>query len=288
MLLDARSRLPMHRLLMIGHLALCLHPSELQAIRKVCPPGALADYKWGEYADRFFTECLGVSEVSSLDYSPYEGATIIHDLSQAIPPGLKGQFDIVVEGGTLEHVFNFPMALANLMQMTRVGGSVFALTVANNLCGHGFYQFSPEVIFRVFTPENGFKLGKVLALCARFPGIELVPIRNVFEVADPALVGDRVGLLTKQPVVLCFDARRTADLPIFANYPMQSDYAAAWAGRTPQSTLPTWIRTLPFYPSLRAWLSETSCFQSFRYWLIGQVQRRQCSLNNRRLYKRVQ
>ena len=288
MLLDARSRLPMDRLLMIGHLALCLHPSELEAVRKACFPGALANYKWGEYADRFFTECLGVSEVSSLDYSPYEGADIIHDLSLPIPSELKGRFDVVVEGGTLEHVFNFPTAIANLMQMTRLGGSVFALTVANNLCGHGFYQFSPEVIFRVFTPENGFELGKVLALCPRFPGIELVPIRNVYEVQDPALVGSRVGLLTGRPIVLCFEARKTADLPLFASSPMQSDYTAAWAGRTPESTLPKWIRDLPFYPSLRVWLSETSCFQSLRYWLMGQVQRRQCSINNRRLYRKVQ
>lgn len=288
MLLDARSHLPMKRVLMIGHLALCLHPSELQAVRKVCPPGALANYKWGEYADRFFTECLGVSDVSSLDCSPYEGATIIHDLSQPIPSELKGKFDVVVEGGTLEHVFNFPIAIANLMQMTRVGGSIFALTVANNLCGHGFYQFSPEIIFRVFTAENGFNLGKVLALCPRFPGIELVPIRHVFEVADPARVGGRVGLLTGRPIVLCFDARRTADLPIFANSPMQSDYAAAWAGRTRESSLPRWITNLAFYPFLRAWLSETSCFQSFRYWLMGQLQRRECSLNNKRLYKKVE
>jgi hypothetical protein len=288
MLLEARSRVPMNRVLMIGHLALCLHPSELQAVREVCPAGALADYKWCEYADRFFIECLGASEVSSLDYSPYEGANIIHDLSQPVPSELKGQFDVVVEGGTLEHVFNFPMAIANLMQMTRVGGSVFALTVANNLCGHGFYQFSPEIIFRVFTAQNGFQLGKVLALCPRFPSIELVPIRDVFEVADPALVGGRMGLLTERPIVLCFEARRTADVPIFARSPMQSDYVAAWAGRNRESTLPRWIRNSAFYPSLRAWLSETSNLQSFRYWLIGQVQRREYSLNNKRFYKKVQ
>jgi hypothetical protein len=288
MLLDARSRLPMNRLLMIGRLCLFLHPAELQAVRKVSPPGALANYKWGDYADLFFTQCLGVSEVSTLDYSSYEGANILHDLSQPIPSDLMGRFDLVVEGGTLEHVFNFPMAITNLMQMTAVGGSVFALAVANNLCGHGFYQFSPEIIFRVFTAENGFKLGKVLALCARYPGVELVPIREVFEVADPALVGRRVGMVTGRPIVLCFEARRTADLPIFATSPMQSDYSAAWVGQTRSPSVPRWIRNLSFYPALRTWLFETSRFQSLRHWLVGQLQRREHSLHNKRLYKKVQ
>jgi hypothetical protein len=47
----------------------------------------------------------------------------------------------VIETGSLDHIFNFPVAISNLMQMTRVGGSVFLTTVANNLCGHGFSGF---------------------------------------------------------------------------------------------------------------------------------------------------
>jgi len=133
MLLDAHhSGIPMDHLLMIGHQSLLLHPSELRAVRRVCP-GALANYKWGEYADRFFKECLGVSHVNTLDYSSYEGADILHDLNQPVPANLKGRFDVVVEGGSLEHVFHFPIAIANLMQMTKVGGTIFASTVSNNL-----------------------------------------------------------------------------------------------------------------------------------------------------------
>jgi hypothetical protein len=289
MLLDAhQSGVQMNHLLMIGHQSLLLHPSELQAVRKVCP-GALTNYKWGEYADRFFRECLNVSKVNTLDYSSYEGADILHDLSHPIPNSLKGRFDAVIEAGTLEHVFNFPTAIANLMQMTKLGGSIFASTVSNNLCGHGFYQFSPELIFRVFTADNGFQMGKVLAQEARYPGVELTPIRNAYEVADPARIGGRVGLVTKRPVMLFFVARKTAELPIFVNSPMQSDYVAVWdlEEKPVRSRMPQWIRNLPLYISLRTWLFRTSILQSLRNWLTGRRQLKQCSLNNKRVFRKV-
>jgi len=289
MLLDARrAGVPMDRLLMIGRQSLLLHPSELRKIRKI-NPGALADYTWGEYADRFFGECLGASEVNTLDYSAYEGADLLYDLNQPIPGDLKGRFDVVVEAGSLEHIFNFPVAVANLMHMTKVGGTIFASAVSNNLCGHGFYQFSPELIFRVFTFENGFELGKVLALEARYPGIELAPISEAFEVADPAIAQCRVGLMTKRPIMLFFDARKKVESPLFVRSPMQSDYAAAWVatGKPATARMPQWIRNLPCYSSLRARLRRTSIVQSVDNWLTGRRQLKQFSLKNKRLFKKV-
>lgn len=276
MLLDARrSGTPMGRLLMIGHQSLLLHPSELAEIRRICP-GTLADYKWGEYADRFFKECLGASEVHALDYSAYEGADLLHDLNQPIPVEFKGQFDVVVEAGSLEHVFNFPVAIANLMQITKVKGTIFACTISNNLCGHGFYQFSPELIFRIFTAENGFELGRVLALEARYPSIERTPISEAFEVSDPARVESRVGLMTKHPILLLFEARKTVEQPLFTRPPMQSDYAAAWTSnhRPSSSRMPQWVKALPLYGFLRDWLD-------------AQRQLREFSLKNKRLFRKI-
>jgi len=275
MLLDIRrSGVPMDRLLMIGRQSLFLHASELRQLQKVCPQ-ALADYKWGEYADRFFRECLGVQQVNTLDYSAYEGADILHDLNQSIGDDLRNRFDVVVEAGSLEHIFNFPVAIGNLMSMTKVGGIVSASIASNNFCGHGFYQFSPELIFRIFTPENGFELGKVFALEARYPGVELVPMGKAFEVSDPMKVGDRVGLITKCPVMLLFHARKLADVPLFAQPPLQSDYCAAWLSHPkPAGTIPQWITNLPFYSSLR------------NRW-AGQKQTRAFSLRNRRVFHKA-
>jgi 2-polyprenyl-3-methyl-5-hydroxy-6-metoxy-1,4-benzoquinol methylase len=76
--------------------------------------------------------------VSSIDASDYENATYVHDLNVPIPDHLKGQFDLVDDGGTLEHVFNFPVALRNCMEMVKVGGHLLLNVPTNNFVGHGF------------------------------------------------------------------------------------------------------------------------------------------------------
>src|SRR5262249_3624220 len=97
-----------------------------------------------------FFSALGATRISSLDLSDFEGSSIIHDLNQPIPVELSQRFSVVHDGGTLEHVFNFPQALKNCMEMVRVGGYFTQVSTANNFMGHGFWQISPELIYRVF------------------------------------------------------------------------------------------------------------------------------------------
>jgi hypothetical protein len=47
------------------------------------------------------------------------------------------------------------------MDLLKVGGTFVASTPANYFMGHGFYQFSPELFFRLFCPENGFRLAEL-------------------------------------------------------------------------------------------------------------------------------
>jgi hypothetical protein len=221
--------------LTVAHLVLFLHPSEVRLLEKAYRTAhptsdrdALEGYRWGDYSDRFLRAFLGVDELEILDNSAYEGATLIHDLNQQIPESLCAHFDAVIDAGTLEHVFNFPVALANLMKMVKVGGSIFITTPANNLCGHGFYQFSPELFFRAFTAENGFNLLRVVFLECRFPSVELLPVRRAYSVTDPAALRKRVGLLSTRPVMMTVEAVKTADSSAFAVFPQQSDYVTMW------------------------------------------------------------
>jgi 2-polyprenyl-3-methyl-5-hydroxy-6-metoxy-1,4-benzoquinol methylase len=87
-------------------------------------------------------------------------ASIIHDLNKPVPKELEERFDVVLDGG-LEHVFDFPQAIENAMRMTKIGGHLILETPANNLCGNGFYQFSPELFFRVLDSGNGFELERL-------------------------------------------------------------------------------------------------------------------------------
>jgi hypothetical protein len=174
-------------------------------------------------------ELLGASEVASLDASDYEHATHRVDLNSPLPDPLRGRFTAVLDGGTLEHVFNFPAAIRNGMDMVAIGGHFLAITPANNFFGHGFYQFSPELFFRIFSAANGFSLRRMIAFEDR-------PDADWFEVVDPAVAGERVILVNATPTYLVVIARKDASVPVFATPPLQSDYVSMWdAGGRPAS-----------------------------------------------------
>lgn len=173
-----------------------------------------------------FLQWLGAAQVDSMDVSAYEGATVLHDLNLPVPAHLKGAYSVVFDGGTLEHIFNFPQAVRNCMEMTAVGGHLLLCSPANNEMGHGFYQFSPELWYRVLSPENGFTVERMLmyAQVHEHEGDEF------YEVADPLAMGERVVLVNHHPTYLLIQARRTAEVPLFTRPPQQSDYATAWIG----------------------------------------------------------
>jgi hypothetical protein len=215
---------------------LYLHAADLETLRREHRtqfPAAgelLANYQFGEYADRLWKELLGAGAVEVLDYSDYEGAGIVHDMNTPIPETLHQRFDAVIEAGSLEHIFNFPVAIRNLMLMTKVGGSVFLTTLANNFCGHGFYQFSPEVMYRIFDPENGFEKPNIVLLEAGSPWVEMTPLRSAHVVMDPSVVRSRIGLQSKRPVMMMVQAKRISAIAPFRTTPQQSDYVSAWTG----------------------------------------------------------
>jgi hypothetical protein len=174
----------------------------------------------GGYADHLLIH-LGAQDVHSFDISPYEGATHLHDMNREIAPEMKGQYTAVLDGGSLEHVFNFPTAIKNCMEMVRAGGHYLAITPANNYMGHGFYQFSPELFFNVFSRDNGFEVIKIIAFENR-PGTKWYSVRSPLEVRG------RVTLTNRIPVMLFVVARKLANAEIFKNAPQQSDYQAIW------------------------------------------------------------
>ena len=76
--------------------------------------------------DRSFFGMLGVETVEFLDHSDYEGAGLIVDLNEPIPPALESGYDFIIDGGTLDNVFNPPQAVMNLSRMLKPGGRLLA------------------------------------------------------------------------------------------------------------------------------------------------------------------
>jgi hypothetical protein len=189
---------------------------------------AIAEPDWDTfaadgYAEDFFASFLGAERVTSFDASSYQGASVVHDFNTPLPPDYAGVFDAVVDGGTMEHIFDIKQVLTNYMQLVKVGGSVFIHTNANNLCGHGFYQFSPEFFYRVFTEANGFRVEQLCLIETPFIFLEKSGAQRVYEAADPSSVGKRAVIITDKPVSVFVHARRIADRRPFVTPPCQSD-----------------------------------------------------------------
>jgi hypothetical protein len=174
----------------------------------------------GEFGEPVY-RLMGAKNIYSLDGSDYEKANIVCDLNGPCPDSLKKRFSIVHDGGTLEHVFNIAQAFKTCMEMVRIGGSFVQVTAANNFMGHGFWQLSPETMFRIFCKENGYKIKTVLLRVVERNG-------NWYRVYDPAEIGWRAELVNRQRTYICTIAQRIEDASIFDKYPYQSDYAKSW------------------------------------------------------------
>ncbi|CAN5403989.1 hypothetical protein BH20ACI2_BH20ACI2_09120 [soil metagenome] len=174
----------------------------------------------GGYAEAFL-RALGAKNIVSFDASTYENASVVHDFNAPISDGFKNRFSTVLDGGTLEHIFNFPTAIRNCMEMVAEGGHFLAITPTNNHSGHGFYQFSPELFFRIFSEQNGFELQHLIIF-------EETTNSPWYDVADPQTVKERVALANEYPTMLLIIARKIRTAEIFGTMPQQSDYLTVW------------------------------------------------------------
>ncbi len=180
------------------------------------------------YAEPFLTGLLGARTVQSIDYSDYQEASIVHDLNQPIPAALHRRFDALIDGGSLEHIFDVRQALANYMTLVRAGGSIFLYTPANNLCGHGFYQYSPEFFYRVFSADNGYAIETVTLVETPLLSVEASRQRRYFATVDPEAADKRVLFMGSKPVMAFVHARCVHECAPFARPPLQSDYHRKW------------------------------------------------------------
>ncbi|MBI3252521.1 MAG: methyltransferase domain-containing protein [Candidatus Omnitrophica bacterium] len=107
--------------------------------------------------DQTFFSALGFKTVHSLDVSDYEQSTHTLDLNLPVPEGLYGFYDVILDGGTLEHVFDQAAALRNIHRLLKVGGRVIHGAPSTNHVDHGFYMYSPTFFYE-FYAANGYKI----------------------------------------------------------------------------------------------------------------------------------
>ena len=117
-------------------------------------------FECGDFCEKLLSD-LGFESVESLDNSAYEGASIIHNMNLPVNGSLHNQYDFIFDGGTIEHIFNIPQVMENIINMLAIGGIFCSITCNNNLSGHGIYQFSPEFFLSALNPKYGMKIHRL-------------------------------------------------------------------------------------------------------------------------------
>lgn len=194
----------------------------------------------------------GARPLESMDASAFEGASIVHDLNKNLDAeDLRGAFDTLIDSGTAEHVYDIRQCFQNYADLLRIGGKLYLFLPANNYLGHGFYQFSPDVLRGAFSVENGFE--EVFCYLG-------VPSWNGFRWFYPRPVqatGERNAFHSRRQAIIHFCAVKRANRAIQS--PIQTDYALNWS-RGPQAYNPEisgWRRLIvDRMPRLRHWLER--------------------------------
>jgi hypothetical protein len=177
------------------------------------------------FAERLMMGAFGASSVESIDASDYEQATYIHDMNLPLPAGMK-TYDTVVDFGTIEHVFKITQAMENLVALCREGGQILHVTPANNFCGHGFWQISPELFFSLYSERNGFRDTEVFVASRKNHA-------RWFKVVPP-VNGKRIHIISQSKVyAIC---RTVLDRRVASPFSVQqSDYASQWVNGVGQN-----------------------------------------------------
>jgi len=197
------------------------------------------DNKWCE---PMLKKYFGATKVESIDNSTYEGATYIHDMNKVIPDKFHCGYDTVIDAGTLEHVFNIPLALNNCSKLCRPGGQIIHILPANNFCGHGFWQFTPELFFSLYSETNGYKQTEVYLA-------DITDINTWYKVHEPKN-GVRVNVHTSNRIhILVRTVLNTAEFS--HDNVQQSDYQELWKTNKKREAYDGEVVPTSFLPQLK-------------------------------------
>jgi len=153
-----------HRVFEMGAQELYLKKGDFEQLIKM---GGVPGYKPENFAalEKFpsgpfcpakpFYDLLGISQYACADFSRQHGAIPI-DLNNPLEDkSLYGQYDLVTDCGTNEHVFNTGEAYRTMHRLCRPGGLLIIIQTIYG--GNGFYAYTPA-FFENMAAANRYKI----------------------------------------------------------------------------------------------------------------------------------
>lgn len=167
------------------------------------------------FTEKLFAS-LGYPVIEAMDFTAQEGAAHVHDLNLPLRPALHGQFDLVIDGGTTEHIFHIGTALDTCHQLLKPGGIMMSFIAADGWFGHGFFQTGPDVPWRYWHHARGYEMLEV-SLAARQKPIQTIPV------PDPTGKTRGGEMALSGPHMLLYAARKPLVDPPY-HMPVQGHY----------------------------------------------------------------
>lgn len=108
-------------------------------------------------AKDFYADLFAPSKVLAVDMNGTPDA-LRHDLNHSLP--ITDRFDVVMNHGTAEHVFNIAQVFATIHRHTKPGGLMIHDAPFTGWIDHGFYTLHPTLFYDL-SGANGYKIERV-------------------------------------------------------------------------------------------------------------------------------
>jgi hypothetical protein len=138
--------------------------------------------------------------------------------------------------------------------LLKPGGQILHILPANNYCGHGFWQFSPELFFSLYSEENGYKSVEIFIA-------DLTDWKHWYVAAKPKQ-GRRVEVSSSNPLYILVRAELHSQ-SFSHRRVFQSDYSYAWS--TPKIATPGVQPKAGFLSGLKNFVKSNDSLFEFLY-----------------------
>jgi hypothetical protein len=162
-------------------------------------------------ARRFYEAALDPGRVDAIDLNGTASAMTL-DLNE--PISLGDLYDVVINTGTAEHVWDVSQVFRTIHDATAVGGLMVHTLPFRGWLNHGYWQVNP-ILLTDLAAANDYEL----LACGLFdPGQRIVWLNE--PATDAVRVAEQLGLGANTLIQVAW--RKTVDAPLAP--PMQGDY----------------------------------------------------------------
>jgi hypothetical protein len=182
-----------------------------------CDPREFAGDETDSFAivRKLYESLMSPEVVAAIDMDHTAKDALPHDLNERFRPASECRFDLAINHGTAEHIFNIANVFRIMHDATKVGGLMIHESPFTGWVDHGFYCLQPTLFWDV-AHANSYKI--VLMACEHLSSKSYFLVRD----RDELLEHKRLDRLADN-LMLFVAMRKAVDAPF--KVPMQGVYA---------------------------------------------------------------